>query len=160
MRFLTLAAAAAALMIPVSGALAQAPKSVSRVDFQKNLDTHFNAADANHDGSVSKAELTSELQREIGQAKTQLTAKLRQQFQKLDTNHDGQLSFAEFSTVLANIRPTQTPDQKLQQLDTNHDGKVSLSEWRAPDLARFNKIDTNHDGVITQAEVQAAAGRK
>ena len=159
MRLLTLAAAAT-LLTSGGAALAQAPKAVSRADFQKTLDAQFAAADANHDGSVTKAELAAELQRELVQARNQLTTKLREQFQRLDTNHDGQLSFAEFNAMIGNVSASQTPEQKLQQLDANHDGKISAAEWRAPDLAKFNKIDANHDGVITQAEIQAAAARK
>jgi Ca2+-binding EF-hand superfamily protein len=48
----------------------------------------------------------------------------------------------------------------LQSLDTNHDGKVSLEEFRAPQVALFNRIDTNHDGVVTPQEYQAAQGHK
>jgi Ca2+-binding EF-hand superfamily protein len=58
------------------------------------------------------------------------------------------------------IRTSQTPDQMLQSLDTNHDGKVSLEEFRAPQIALFNRIDTNHDGVVTPQEYQAAQGHK
>ena len=155
-------AAAALLLVPASIALAQAaaPKPISRTDYVKSIDARFNAMDTNHDGVVSKAELAAELQKELDTAKAQVTQRLRQQFTQLDTNKDGQLSFAEFSAVIGNVHSVETPDQKLQQLDTNHDGKITAEEYRAPELAKFNKVDTNHDGVVTPAEIQAAAGRK
>jgi Ca2+-binding EF-hand superfamily protein len=155
MRPITLAAAAALLGVG-SAALAQSPKPLAKTDFVKSIDARFNTMDTNHDGVVTKAELAAELQRELDQARSLTTQKLRQQFQQLDTNKDGQLSFAEFSGVIGNIHSAETPDQKLQELDTNHDGKISAAEYRAPELARFNKVDTNHDGVISQAEIDAA----
>ena len=41
----------------------------------------------------------------------------------------------------------------VQQLDTNHDGKISAAEFRAPQLAEFNRLDANHDGVVSPAEL-------
>jgi Ca2+-binding EF-hand superfamily protein len=48
----------------------------------------------------------------------------------------------------------------LQGLDANHDGKISADEFRAPQLAKFNRVDANHDGVATVQEQQAAGGGK
>ena len=91
-------------------------------------------------------------------------SRLEAEFNKLDTNKDGSLSKAEFMAA-APGGPTTAPNgaPALAQLDKNKDGKVSLDEYRAPQLATFDKLDTNHDGTISAAErqaAQAAARRK
>jgi hypothetical protein len=152
--------APAALLALASVANAQVQKPVTRSDFVKNLDAKFSAADANHDGVVTKAELTALQQHDLQQGKALLAQKMEQQFQQLDTNKDGKLSLQEFLAATPPLRTSETPDQLLQRLDTNHDGKVSHDEFLAPEVAKFNKVDANHDGVVTPAEIQAAQGRK
>ena len=50
--------------------------------------------------------------------------------------------------------------QLLAKFDANKNGTVSADEFRAPDLAKFNRADTNRDGVVSPAEARAAAGQK
>ena len=141
--------------------LAQAaPKPVTRADFLRNVDTRFGLADANRDGSVSKAELTTTQQRELQQAKSNLNQQLQARFKQLDTNKDGRLSPAEFSAIAPPIRTAETPDQVLKALDSDGDGKVSAAEFRAPQAAKFNKVDANRDGIATPEEMRKAATGK
>jgi hypothetical protein len=144
---LLFAVPALALVSPAVGQSAPAPKTVSRADVVKRLDAQFGALDANHDGSVNKAELQAAQTRAI-------QLRLQAEFKQLDTNHDGQLSYAEFAAA---ARANVNADQLLQRLDSNHDGKVTADEFRAPQLAAFAAIDANHDGVLTPAETQAYA---
>ena len=160
MKRFALPAAVAAIALASTASAQNAPKPVTRADMVKNLDTNFARIDSNHDGSVSAAELGAEQQRELEQGKALLQQRGRDQFKRLDTNKDGQLSLAEFLAVIPAIRTTQTPQQALQSLDANHDGKVSADEFRAPQLAKFNKADANHDGTVTPDEMKAAAGQK
>jgi len=159
-----LACAAALLLASGPAALAQsgagAAKPVSKSDYLKNVDTRFNAIDANHDGVLTSAELGAEQQREMQQAKNNVSQTLQNRFKQLDTNHDGQLSLQEFLAIAPPMRANQTPEQMMQQLDTNHDGKVSAEEWRAPQLVKFSRVDADHDGIVTPEEIKAAAGRK
>jgi Ca2+-binding EF-hand superfamily protein len=153
-----IACAAAALG---TGALAQnAAKPIARADYTNLVNSHFAGADSNHDGFVSKAELVTQEQRELQQAKAKLTSGLQDQFKRLDTNHDGQLSLPEFLAAAPPVHAAETPDQIMARLDTNHDGKISAEEYRAPELAKFNKVDANHDGIVTPDEIRAAAVRK
>ena len=53
------------------------------------------------------------------------------------------------------MRAQATPDQTLAQLDTNKDGRISPQEFRAPQVANFDRADANKDGTLTAQEVQA-----
>jgi len=58
------------------------------------------------------------------------------------------------------VKASESPDQMIARLDSNHDGKISAAEFRAPELAKFNRVDANHDGIVTPQEIQAANGQK
>ena len=147
------------MALGTAAAAQNAAKPIARSDYVKTVDAHFNNADTNHDGFVSKAELDAQLQRDLQTAKNNVDAKLRDGFKHLDTNHDGVLSMAEFLASAPAIKTTETPEQMMARLDANHDGKISADEFRSPELAKFNKVDANHDGVVTPQEIQAARGK-
>ena len=154
----SLVLAAAWLVALGSAAFAQtAPKSVTRTEATAQLDAAFNAADKNHDGTLTLVEMQALQASELQTVQNALRVRVEAQFKALDTNKDGTLSLAEFSATTPNVKINETPQQLLQKMDSNHDGKVSAAEFRAPRLAVFDRADTNHDGVITPAEAQAAA---
>jgi hypothetical protein len=101
----------------------------------------FDAADANHDGKLSRDEANDFLVNEI--------------FNSRDANHDGRMSAEEWSAG----DPSRLADFKKR--DANHDGVVTKEEaiayGRKHGIA--NKImhegDKNHDGLLDRAEVQA-----
>ena len=156
-RILMLSLAGTAL---ASSANAQnAPKPIPRAQYVQTVDNRFNAADTNHDGQVTKAELAVLEQRDLENAKAKLNQQLTVSFNRLDTNHDGKLSLQEFLGAAPPVRQSETPDQTIAKLDTNHDGKVSAQEFRAPEIAKFNRVDANHDGIVTPQEIQAARGK-
>ena len=136
---------------------AQGTQSITRAAVVANRDAVFKKIDTNGDGSISAAELAN-AEAAIGRAR------LDAEFTRLDTNKDGQLSKAEF---LAAAPPAsalmQASAKTVAALDKNHDGKVTPDEFRAPQLAGFDKLDTNHDGTLSPTErqaAQAAAQRK
>jgi len=156
--YFALALAALPMSAPL---LAQAAaKPVSRADFLKNIDNRFGGADTNKDGSVSKTELVALQQKELGQAKSGLSQQLLTRFRQLDTNKDGALSPQEFVAIAPPIRTAETPDQMMKALDSNGDGKISNAEFRAPQVAKFNKVDANRDGIATPDEMRKAATGK
>jgi hypothetical protein len=157
-RFHILACAAIALSAAASAQ--SAPKPVARADYIKVVDGHFNGADTNHDGFISRAELVAQQQRDLDAAKGRINQQLQTKFNQLDTNHDGKLSIQEFMGIAPPLKVNENPEQMLARLDANHDGKISAAEFRDPELAKFNKIDTNHDGVVSVQELQAAAAGK
>ena len=101
----------------------------------------FDAADANHDGKLSRNEGSDFLVNEI--------------FDSRDANHDGQMTLAEWGA--------EDPGRRAQfkRRDTNHDGIVPKEEAIAYGRAHgvVNKImreaDKNGDGALDRAEVQA-----
>lgn len=135
-------------------------RPLKRSDFVRTVDDRFAAMDTNHDGQVTKAELFADQQKELEQARAKIVQQMQIRFRALDTNRDGQLSFQEFLALAPTLRPMESADQLLQRLDSNHDGKVSAGEFRASELAKFNKLDANHDGILTPDEVKAAGGQK
>ena len=156
---IALGTAAVAAPPPVQVPSQQGPHPVARATVAGQLDSAFAAADTNHDGSLSIAELQALQTKELQQVTANLRAQLQARFKQLDTNKDGQLSFQEFLASVGEVRSKETPAQILQSYDTNHDGKVSPAEFRAPRLAQFDRLDANHDGTLTPAE-ELAGNRK
>src|SRR5206468_12759903 len=96
-RFHILACAATGLSAAASAQ--NAPKPVARADYIKVVDGHFNGADTNHDGFISRAELVAQQQRDLDAAKGRINQQLQTKFNQLDTNHDGKLSIQEFMGI-------------------------------------------------------------
>lgn len=150
---LATAAAAQAPARPAPAAAVQA-QAVSRAAVIKGRDDAFKKIDSNGDGSISAAELAAA---DAGMAR----ARLQAEFGRLDTNKDGQLSQAEFlgaapqpAALVANMGKT------IAALDKNKDGRVTADEFRAPQMAVFDRLDTNKDGSLSLAERQAARAQR
>lgn len=99
------------------------------------LDPVLNALDADHDGTLSAAEIAAA-------SKNLLT---------LDANHDGILSADE--TRMHQQSPADRVNHLLDEWDTNKDGKLSRDE--APDglRPRFATFDKNGDGLLDREEL-------
>jgi Ca2+-binding EF-hand superfamily protein len=136
-----------------------APKTVSRAEFLKTNSARFAAIDANHDGKLDRKEIAAGQQRQLAAARQQFQQQLAAKFRQLDTNKNGSLSLAEFQAAMPNIS-APPPDQLLARLDANRNGTVDANEFRAPDLAQFNRADRNKDGVVTPDEARAAASSR
>jgi Ca2+-binding EF-hand superfamily protein len=101
----------------------------------------FDAADANHDGKLSRNEASDFLVNEI--------------FNSRDANHDGRMTQEEWTGG----DPRLIADFKKR--DANHDGIVTKEEaityGRAHGIANkiMKEADTNHDGFLERNEVQA-----
>ncbi|MFL6783113.1 MAG: EF-hand domain-containing protein [Sphingomicrobium sp.] len=144
----TAAAPAPAARPPV--AARPAPQPVTRAAVSKGRDDAFKQIDTNGDGTINATELAA--------AQANLDRRrMDAEFTKFDTNKDGQLSKAEF---LAAAPPAAAlvagTSRTISALDKNKDGKLTADEFRAPQLAVFDKFDTNHDGTLSATERQAA----
>ena len=94
--------------------------------------------DANHDGSVARAEME---------------AGLRADFAAADTNHDGVLDLDEVRAV---NQKRWSEDQAAASplVDWNHDGVVDFDEFAATARSLFDQMDTNGNGVLSPAELK------
>jgi Ca2+-binding EF-hand superfamily protein len=101
----------------------------------------FEAADANHDGKLSRDEGSDFLVNEI--------------FDSRDANHDGKLTKEEWSGGDAKRMAA------FNERDANNDGIVTKEEaikyGRAHGIANriMKEADKDHDGALSKAEVQA-----
>ena len=148
-----LASAAAPAKAPAPAPAQAQQQAPTRAAFTKGLDASFKAIDTNGDGTLSTAEISAAELKVLQRRAEAVRTRMESEFTKLDTNKDGQLSKAEFLAASPQA-PTTAPNstQVLAELDKNKDGKVSLDEYRAPQLAKFDKLDANHDGTLSAAE--------
>jgi Ca2+-binding EF-hand superfamily protein len=101
----------------------------------------MNGADANHDGNITRAELTSFR---------------ASNFNRLDRNGDGVLTRNDIPAMAARLNPDIDFDRLIAQFDSNGDGRVSRNEFVNGPSVYFDQADTNHDNVLTRAERNAA----
>ena len=100
--------------------------------------------DTNHDGAISKDEMTAARQR---------------LFKKLDRNGDGVIDEKEIEGVRDAIMDRADAAQarlgnRWRRLDTNGDGKVSDQEF-ARGMPLFDLADRNGDGKLSADEIAA-----
>jgi Ca2+-binding EF-hand superfamily protein len=119
-------------------------------------DSHFRKADADGNGTLSRAEVEKSMPR------------LAKHFDQIDTNKDGQLSHDEMKAAKKNHKHAHKKGNKVDRqakaaerfkhADANGDGKISRAEAEknAPRLVKkFDAIDANKDGQLTQEELRA-----
>ena len=94
--------------------------------------------DANHDGSVTRAEME---------------AGLKAEFAAADANHDGVLELDEVRAV-NNKRWGEDQSAASPLVDWNHDGVVDFDEFAATARSLFDQMDANGDGVLSPAELK------
>ncbi|EQB31998.1 EF-hand domain-containing protein [Sphingobium ummariense] len=139
-------------------------------------------ADANKDGTITKAELTAALDARFAKMDVNKDGKLTKEdreqaraqrldarFARLDADNSGQISKAEF-TAAANARQDGASAGKrwgarrhggrpMGMMGTRQamaDGTVTRDEFMARPLAMFDKADANHDGSVTADEMKTA----
>lgn len=91
------------------------------------------AADTNHDGSITRAELQA--MRAAG-------------FDRLDANHDGALGAEERATAGEGMA-------RQLNADANNDGVVTRAEFLAQPPRAFERFDANHNDVLEPSELAA-----
>lgn len=94
--------------------------------------------DANHDGTVTRAEME---------------AGLRHDFAAADANHDGRLDPDEARAVnqqrLSEDQSTASP-----LVDWNQDGFIQFDEFATTDRSLFDQLDRNGDGKLSPDELR------
>jgi Ca2+-binding EF-hand superfamily protein len=119
MKHMTIAGALAlGLAFPVA---AQAPMGpISKADFLARGKAQFDAADANHDGVLTRDELVAVMTQQMGSAPApQLVDSV---YTAMDLDHDGKVTAAEAAKLRAD---------SFDRMDANHDGSFSPEEMEA-----------------------------
>jgi len=98
--------------------------------------------DANHDGSVTRAEME---------------AGLRADFAAADTNHDGVLEPDEVWAVNEK-RSSEDASAASPLVDWNNDGVVDFDEFAATARSLFDQLDADGNGVLSPAEMKTQRG--
>ena len=121
-------------------------------------------ADANSDGTVTKAEFDAAWARAQTASAVARDARREIMFGRLDSNRDGTVTRAEAEAARA-VMPSRRPENGQPPTprspdgrpnpDTNNDQKISLVEWLARPDPLFERGDANKDGRVTREEAAA-----
>lgn len=124
--------------------------AMSRADLQAALERHFDAADSNHDGTLTPDERATRMQ-------VQRTAGRERLFARLDTDRNGSISKEEFSAARqSGPRQGLKGNAMRRPFAARADKPITRSDFVKNRLARFDRLDTDHDGRISAAERDAA----
>jgi Ca2+-binding EF-hand superfamily protein len=99
--------------------------------------------DANHDGTLTRAELISGLKAE---------------FATYDVHHNGCLD-ADEADKINQARVDADQATATPVMDWNQDGCIDYTEFSAVPYSLFDQLDVNHDGKLTPKELQPAGGK-
>jgi Ca2+-binding EF-hand superfamily protein len=106
-------------------ALAQMPtQPISKAEFMAQGKARFDAADVNHDGVLTKEEMSAVIAQRMGGTPPQ--AMIDAIFAAMDRDHDGKVTAAEAEALRA---------ATFAQIDANHDGTLSPEEMMAAQQA-------------------------
>jgi Ca2+-binding EF-hand superfamily protein len=149
---------AAGSTAPKPGAPSQ-PVPLTRDQMTSKLTAQFRAADTNHDGYLSQAEIAAVL----AARQAQIIAGLRRQreaaFLAMDTNKDGQLSREEFLAGGPKVVGVPDGSKAMKRLDLHNDGKITLNEYLTVFLSDFDKANESY-GVTTVPGEGKKEGKK
>lgn len=95
--------------------------------------------DADHDGTLTRAEME---------------AGAHAAFARADTNHDGHLDEDEVRAVNQQ-RWKEDASTASPLVDWNHDGYVDFNEFAATPRSLFAQLDANGDGTLSPVELKA-----
>ena len=95
--------------------------------------------DANHDGTLTRAELI---------------AGLKAEFAAHDTHHNGCLD-AEQAAAINQERVDADQSVATPVVDWNQDGCIDYTEFSAAPYSLFDQLDLDHDGKLTPKELAA-----
>jgi hypothetical protein len=99
--------------------------------------------DANHDGTLTRAEL-------IGGLKAEFAAH--------DTHHNGCLD-ADQALAINQERVDADQSVATPVMDWNQDGCIDYTEFSAAPYSLFDQLDLDHDGKLTPKELERAGAK-
>jgi Ca2+-binding EF-hand superfamily protein len=114
---------------------------IALTDVPEHKRAHVAAADANHDGFITRDEMHAMKQAKFAQMKAEA-----------DTNHDGTVSDEERKAARVKF-----VEKRFSKHDTNGDRALTQDEVSAKKWERVKKADANGDGRVTSEEFATAA---
>ena len=99
--------------------------------------------DANHDGTVTRAELI---------------AGLKADFAAHDSHHNGCLD-ADQAAAINQSRVDEDQSTATPVMDWNQDGCIDYTEYSAAPYSLFDQLDADHDGKLSAKELQNAGAK-
>lgn len=99
--------------------------------------------DANHDGTLTRAELI---------------AGLKADFAAHDTHHNGCLD-ADQALAINQERVNEDQSTATPVMDWNQDGCIDYTEYSAAPYSLFDDLDLDHDGKLTPKELERAGAK-
>lgn len=99
--------------------------------------------DANHDGTLTRAELL---------------AGLKAEYATYDTNHTNCLGPDQVRAI-NEMRVQQDASQATPLVDWNQDNCIDFNEFSGNTLSLFDTLDTNQDGQLSPQELNAAGAK-
>jgi len=149
-----LALGTAASAQPAGRADANANGSVSRAEFAARLDRRFARLDVNRDGVASAAELSARKQGARGQGGKRAgrmggRASVAERFARMDANGDGAVTLAEMQALDARR------GERAGQRGERRGGMARGGPARDGVPRGVGRMDVNGDGAVSRAEFQA-----
>jgi hypothetical protein len=99
--------------------------------------------DANHDGTLTRAELI---------------AGLKADFAAHDTHHNGCLD-GDQARIINQERVDEDQSTATPVVDWNQDGCIDYTEYSAVPYSLFDQLDLDHDGKLTAKELERAGAK-
>lgn len=119
------------------------PNAVPRDENWHSQTSSLLRYDANHDGTLTRAELL---------------AGLKAEFNTYDVNHNNCLG-PEQVRAINEMRVQQDASQATPLVDWNQDNCIDFNEFSGNTLSLFDTLDGNGDGQLSPQELNAAAPR-
>ncbi len=139
------------IALMTAAAIALAAAAPAMADSRKGMGERatFEEMDTNNDGSLSKAEMT---------------AQIDARFAKMDTNGDGALTAEELVAQAPEDKKerfAKRAEKMIKRHDENGDGKLSKDEMPRRNIDRmFSKVDADENGAISKAEFDAMKDKR
>ncbi|MBT0669867.1 EF-hand domain-containing protein [Novosphingobium profundi] len=136
----------AAFAVTIAAAFPTVPAAAQPSGFaggEKALE-RLRAADTNHDGSISRAELI---------------ASRKANWQRMDRNKDGYFTKNDLPGMMQSRWDGDKLTALRTEFDADHDGRLSRKEFVEGPTLGFDIADSNHDGAVSKSEMDALAAR-